>query len=120
MTNLFQQQINEVVEIENMFIHLKDSAKQAGLTTNRFKFFGFPETTIHYHIYREMKLSKSGQNLKWRYRDQDENGLERCLAILTAYKIVVKEEVRASKALIPIETLEFLADISHCYQNKVA
>jgi hypothetical protein len=120
MTNLFQKQINEVVEIENMFIHLKDSAKQAGIMTDPFKFFGFPDTTIHYHIYREIKLSKSGQNLKWRYRDQDENGLERCLTILNAYKIIVNEEVRASMELLSVEKLEFLADISNRYQNKVA
>lgn len=119
MKNLFSKEISQVEEIQNMFNHLKKSAKVHGMDVTPFKFFGFPENTVQYHIFRVMKLGDVTNVNVYRYRDLNPNGLQRCVAMLNIYKSITMS-VKDEEEILSIEALVLLGQISDSYEKKVA
>jgi hypothetical protein len=119
MKNLFSKEISQVEEIYNMFEHLKKSAKVHGMDVTPFKFFGFPENTIQYHIFRKMMLGDDAVVDTSRYRDFNPNGLQRCVAMLNIYKSIIIS-VKEEQKTLSNEALVLLGQISDSYEKKVA
>lgn len=80
------EEYKEVESIISVMVHIKTTAKFWGVSNPLISFFGFPKETIHLDIYRDMKMTIVEQSeMPWRYRDKDENGLERLRAIVDYY-----------------------------------
>lgn len=119
MKNIFSKEISQVEEIQNMFCHLKWSAKVHGMDLTPFKLFGFPENTIQYHIFRVMMFGDNVEVDASRYRDFNPNGLQRCVAMLNIYQSITMS-VKDEEEILSIEALVLLAQISDSYEKKVA
>lgn len=119
MNTFFEKEISQVEEIQNMFCHLKWSAKVHGMDLTPFKLFGFPENTIQYQIFRVMMLGDDVVVDASRYRDYNPNGLQRCLAMLNIYKSITMS-VKDEEEILSCEALVLLGQISDSYEKKVA
>lgn len=104
--------IREVVEIKRMFEHVHMSCDLHKYPKDNLKFFGFPEGTVHYHIFRAIQLNEMEVLLEWRYRDNDTEGLKRCLTLLAVYKALTTKHTRVNRELLTIRQLESLELVS--------
>ena len=106
------KEIREVVEIKRMFDHIHMSADILSYPKADFKFFGFPEGTTHYTIFRNLTLDELELSMEWRYRDQNPNGLQRCQMMLTVYKAITTPDSRSTQKPLSEQQLDGLVVIS--------
>lgn len=83
----------EVTKIWEMFDDLKKQIVpfEKEVSIEKFKFFGFHESTEHYLVYRFLRMGLSVKDLSepWRYRNKDENSLECFREMLEVYNSVL-------------------------------
>jgi hypothetical protein len=106
------EQVSEVIAIKRMFEHIHKSAYLLKYPKNNLKFFGFPENTIHYEIFRTIVLNELEISMNWRYRDQDTDGVLRCQLLLRVYKFITTDNSRVNQEPLNKHQLDRLDAVS--------
>ncbi|MCW8896947.1 MAG: YfbU family protein [Flavobacteriales bacterium] len=112
--------IEEVTKIWEMFNDLKKQAAQfeKEVSIEKFKFFGFHESTEHYLVYRFLRMGLSVKDLNepWRYRNKDENSLECFREMLEVYNSVLFSAKDNQNVEWSIDDINLLVNVINKYE----